>query len=75
MRCERCGQPGRPYDFVIRGEVLLRGVSCAPCIAEAEAEIAAYRAEFQALLEAGVSRTEANEIIINRMEQGRQEPS
>lgn len=44
------------------------GHLCAPCLSGALAEFELLRKEFDALIEAGISRDEANRMMIERIE-------
>lgn len=60
------------------GHAIAEESICCECFEEAAAGAARWRAEFEALLAAGVSRAQANATIIARMEaqwQGKSVPS
>ena len=65
--CFRCAEPGTVIDIAKDGEVVLTGALCERCFAEALAEMAEHRKEFEALLEAGLSREAANARMIEKL--------
>ena len=66
-RC-RCGCPGDPIDLGFPAGVATVYV-CRPCFDLFLAELARNREKFQALLDAGLSRAEANDRMIAEMEE------
>jgi hypothetical protein len=70
IRCVRCGQPGFHREAVDRatGHIVARGVVCDPCWATTTAEAAELQRQFEALLDLGVNRDLANEVMIARID-------
>lgn len=67
--CSRCADPGREIAITRDGVVELTITACDNCLAKARSELAALEVQFQALLQAGVSREQANEIMIAKIEE------
>lgn len=66
--CRACGTPCERTSLVHRGVEIGGGYLCEPCLDRAHDEMAVKRIEFEALLAAGVSRADANAIMIARMD-------
>ncbi len=64
----RCGSPGTPRDLLFHGDYFTTFYACEKCMAESESELAEWRRQFNSLLDAGMSTTEANAEIIKRMD-------
>lgn len=64
--CRKCGTPCDRTSVVFRGVEVAGGFLCEQCLDAAHAEMAELRVQFEALLAAGVSREEANRIMIAR---------
>lgn len=69
--CWKCAAPGIEIDIVRDGETVDTGSLCDTCFAAALKRYEEAQAEFQALLDAGVSRADANTIMIRRYEHER----
>jgi hypothetical protein len=63
FRCGRCGAPGAPVDVVHEGERLLTVHACRPCLAEVKLELARVRPVYEAMLEVGLSRAFADDLM------------
>jgi hypothetical protein len=69
MKCRRCrGDDGKAIEVARDGVVLARDALCDDCLADCMDYMADRRVEFDAMIEAGVDRAEANRIMIARME-------
>lgn len=69
VMCMKCyGGDASPIDCVKDAEIVTAGTLCTPCLSRALDEAAELRADFEALLQAGVSREQANAIIIARID-------
>lgn len=66
--CLKCGTPCGRTSCVFEGAEVAGGFLCAKHLDEAFAEMEIRRAEFEALLAAGVDRAEANRIMIARID-------
>ena len=71
MFCRRCGDStDHQVEVVSRGETLFHGGMCHPCFHAVSEEHFRRKAEFDAMIEAGVDRDYANTIMVNRVLQG-----
>jgi hypothetical protein len=69
MRCVKCpGEGIQRYLVDDAGETIARGYMCDPCMDAALVELGELRAQFQAMIDAGVDRTAANRLMIRRIE-------
>lgn len=66
--CQICGAPTPHAVVLAHGAAVVEVTVCHGCYDAAVAGAARWRAEFEALLEAGVSRAQSNATIIARME-------
>lgn len=67
-RCHKCGAPA-PFTVLARDGVAIGGGRlCDPCFDLAVENAAALREEFEAMLADGVSRDEANQILIAKID-------
>jgi hypothetical protein len=64
--CRKCGTQCDRTSLVFRGIEVGSGYLCETCLDAAHAEMAVAREQFEALLAAGISREEANRIMIAR---------
>jgi len=71
MQCRSCGAEGEPIEIEMNGETVASGSLCGPCFEQAKEGAAKLREEFDQLLAAGVSRKDANDLLIARMESER----
>ena len=69
MTCYRCSAPDATTVIVARGALeVASGALCAACFAASAEESAMLRDEFEGLLEAGVSREEANRLMVCKID-------
>lgn len=69
MTCQRCGgADGSTITIVHCNTAIARGALCEPCLAIANEDTAKLREEFDALLEVGVSRERANQLMIAKLD-------
>lgn len=69
MTCYRCTAPDAETVIVTRGMLeVAAGALCAACFAASTEESAMLRDEFEGLIEAGVSREEANRLMICKID-------
>lgn len=67
--CYQCRDlTATPIDIAKDGEIILSGALCERCLAVALNEMAEHRREFEALLAAGVSRSDANDMMIAKID-------
>jgi hypothetical protein len=68
--CIECSQPAAELEIYHRGLLCFSRWLCSEHMADALAGARYWRQEFGALLDQGVSKAEANRIVIARMDAG-----
>lgn len=69
MTCYRCTAPGAEPVVVTRDAIeVAAGALCDSCFADASEEAAMLREEFEGLIAAGVSREEADRLMICKID-------
>ena len=66
--CKDCGAPAEERSAAQDGEVFASAFQCDRCWQRDLSGFRAAQAEFQELIDAGVDRKAANEIMIDRIE-------
>ena len=60
----KCGSPAKAIEVAKDDEIVALGFLCSRCFEHALDEAAANRARFQVMLASGISRKNANDILI-----------
>ena len=67
MTCRRCGAPAAIVEIACEQRVI-SGALCDACRTNALDELALLRTEFEGLVAAGLSREEANRMMIRKID-------
>lgn len=68
-KCVKCGSPKvRLIEVTREGLAVAAGCMCSPCLEKAIAVADELRRQFEELLELGISRELANEVMCDRMD-------
>jgi len=69
MACALCGdEPAQEVEVLHQGTPLMKLELCEPCLARSREHQAEQRREFEALLAGGLTREQANAVMIARGE-------